>query len=334
MGKQYKQMTGLLIVVLGLVVVLSACGSVSTPLTSASATPEMSTTNSLEVTSQVALPNVSSTADPTTVQATATLPVVFDLTRTKDNPITDAQQIIEILNVLENIQRAQPVPPGWYLRSSIDLEDPENSEHFYNLYHIIGENLNCELVMQFELGPEENILWSMAQNYGTPIHTIPGSLVTLDYGTPYENICDSPNSPYSFYFYYLNAFSNKYYYSLNETAVDWDGDYSFAAWFEDEEGELLFILQEKTDNIQAGYITDPDTNESVLVRSEETIKTFSVGVGLIVESQSIMNLANNNVIRRTSINQREYFHEMTELPPSVLAYLEESLLLYDDMQMP
>ena len=334
MGKQYKQMTGLLIVFLGLVVVLSACSSVPTPMTSASATPEMSAATSPEVTSQVASPTVSSTSDRTAAQATATLPAVFDLTRTHHNPITDAQQIIEILEALESVQRAQPVPPGWYLRSSIDLEDPENSEHFYNLYHVIGENLNCELVMQFELGLEENILWWMAQNYGTPIHTIPGSLVTLDDGTQYENICDSPNSPYSFYFDYSNAFSNKYNYSLNETAVDRDGDYSFTAWFEDEEDDLLFILQENTDNIQSGYATDPDTNESVLVRSEETIKTYSVGTGLIVESQSIMNLANTNFIRHTATNQREYFQEMNELPPSVLAYLEESLLLYDDMQMP
>ena len=314
-----------------LIVLLSACGGDVNPQIPASATPEISAATSPGVTSQVASPTVSSTSDPTATQAVATLPAIFDLTRTKANPITDAQQIIELLEALESIQRAQPVPPGWYLRSSIDLEDPENPEHSYSLFHIIGDSMNCDLVMQFMLSPDENILWWMAQNEGMPIYRLPGGEITLNTDAMDDNICDQPNSPYSFFSEYSNTFSN----SVNSSMeFGQDGDYSFTAWFEDEEDELLFILQENTDNIQSGYATDPDTNESVLVRSEETIKTYSVGTGLIVESQSIMNLANNNVIRHTATNQREYFQEMTELPPSVLAYLEESLRKYDELQVP
>lgn len=316
--------------ILGMVL-LSACSGGSTPQPSASATPEVVAPTLPEPTLEAALPTMSSTSDPTAAQPAATLPPVFDLTRTKDNPITDAQQIIEILEALESIQRAQPVPPGWYLRSSIDLEDPENPEHSYNLYHIIGDDVNCDLVMQFMLSPDENILWWMAQNEGMPIYRLPGGEMALNTDAMDDNICDQSNSPYSFFSEYSNTFSN----SVNSSMeFGQDGDYSFSAWFEDEEGELLFILQENTDNIQSGYATDPDTNESVLVRSEESIKTYSIGTGLIVESQSIMNLANNNFIRHTATNQREYFQEMTELPPSVLAYLEESLRKYDELQVP
>jgi hypothetical protein len=322
---------GLLVVVFVLIVFPTACcGGNPTPQPSASATPEVATPTLPEATLQAALPTASGTSDPTTAQPAATLPPVFDLTRTEDNPITDAQQIIEILEALEHIERAQPVPPGWYLRTNINPLNPEDPEHSYGLYHVMDENLNCDLMMNFVLAPDENVLWRMARDYGTLIHTFSGGQTTLDIGATEDNYCNLSNPNFGYFSAYSDTFSI--------TAYGWQEDegivgFSFSAWFEYENDQPIFVLQENTD-VYLGYVTDPDTNERVLVRSEETKKTYAVDTGFTIQSSSTMFLENNKTIDRASLAQREYYAERAELPSEVLTYLDESLLKYDELQLP
>jgi hypothetical protein len=333
MGKQYKQITGLMIVVLGLVVVLSACSSGPIPIASATAPPEIYDDTPPEVTFLAVSPTTSSTSDPATAQATTTVPAVFDLTRTEDNPVTDAQQIIEILEALESIQRAQPVQPGWYLRSSNDLIDLDNPEQIYLLYHVVDEDMNCDLAMNFVLSPNGDRLGFMTRNYGVPIHSSAGGTIVRLAGAPESYLCNLSDSSLAFFS------DDSYNFSIAienwlEPGAEKYGDYSFSAWFDKEGDRYLFILMENTDNIQSAYKTDPDTNDMVAIRSKEEKRTYSIDTGLLIGIQSTEILSNNKTVNHFSLAQIEYFQEMTSLPPLVLTYLEESLLKYDELQVP
>jgi hypothetical protein len=309
---------------------LSACSGAQTSQTTASDTPEVGGT----VTLQAALPTLSSPSDPSGIAAAGqpadTLPLVFDLTRTKDNPITDAQQIIEILEALEDIQRAQPVPPGWYLKSGNDLSDLVNPDQMYLLYHVVDEDMNCDLAMNFVLSPNGDRLGFMTRNYGVPIHSSAGGTIVRLAGAPESYPCNLSDSSLAFFsddsYNFLIAIEN-----WLEPGAEKYGEYSFSAWFDKEGDRYLFILMENTDNIQSAYKTDPDTNDMVAIRSKEEKRTYSIDTGLLIGIQSTEILSNNKTVNHFSLAQIEYFQDMNDLPVTVLDYLEEALLLYDDL---
>jgi hypothetical protein len=318
-----------LLLVILLTVFLSACRDGTTPQPSASATSEFITP-----TLPAALPTTRGTLeDLTTAQPAATLSPVFDLTRTETNPITDTQQIIEILEALESTRHTQLPSPGWYLKTDYDLTDSENSERVYFLYHVIDDEVNCDLAMFFLLSPERNTLVWMTRNYGTPIQGLQSEEIAL-----WENMNDT---------YYCNLSNpNLYFYSddaddFSNTVQGWIapgaeqyGNNSFSAWFETEEDETFFILQEETTNIQSDFQTDPDTKKMVAVRSREKIDIYSLATGTLVSYQSTINLANDKTVVISSFIQEEYYPEMAELPPSVFTYLEKMLETYNELQTP
>jgi len=320
----------LLLLTILLVVLTSACSGTQTTPTPSSPTPEanisaLATTPPPPITISDSDP--SSTA--TTNQPIATLSPVFDLTKTEDNPITDAQQIIEILESLENFELTQPTPVGWYLSTSNDLLNPDNPEKDYGLFHVVDEDLNCDVAMHFQLNPNGDILWWMTRDYGAPIYGLQSGEVAQGDASNYYCNLSNPNLMY--FNLYSSSFSSKVF---SSPSVGQDGDYTFSAWFEIKDNQILFILKEGTDNIHLGYITDPDSNEQVAVRSEETIKTYMVSTGLIIESRSVMCLANENIIQHTYVVQRDFFQDISELPPAISAYLDTAFQLYDNLQIP
>ena len=303
------------------------------PLTGTSPLPAPSQ-QAAQVTAQ---PTTSGSSDPSGVtptdQPAAALPPVFDLTRTKDHPITDAQQIINILEALERIQRLQPVPVGWYLGSNNDLINPENPEKFYFLYHVIDEDLNCDMAMNFQLSPDGNTLWWMTRDYGLPIQQSQGRALALWKGDDY--VCNLSNPNLAFYYsdYYADTFSLTVQGWLKPGAEQY-GEYSFSAWFENEKDQPVFVLQESADNMRLAYQADPDTKELVAIQSREEKRTYSTNTGFLIELQFTTILVNNKIRNKHSLIQKEYYPEMDELPPSVLTYLEESLRKYDELQTP
>ena len=314
---------------------LSACGGGPNVQTPPSVTPEALE----EVTLQAALPTGSSPSDPSGIaagQPAGTLPLVFDQTRTEANPITDAQQIIEILEDLEGIERSQPFPPGWYLRSINGMFNPDKSENFYAIYHVIDEDLNCDLAMNFLHSPDGNLMSMMFRNYGTPIWSNPfrGPIARMEGDTSYVCNLANPNL-YMLYIFsdYSETFSNTVA-RWREPGVEHWGNYSYSAWFEGEKDQPVFVLQENSDNMRAAYTSDPDTKELTAMRSEIEKRTYSLDTGYLLSSQTTITLANKKIKRIHESIQMEYYREMNDLPFVVLDYLEEVLLLYDDLQTP
>lgn len=316
-----------IILILLSMILLSACSDGSIPQPAASATPEVNAT-----TLQAALPTSIGSPDP----SGAALSPVFDLTRTEDNPITDAQHIIEILETLEGIERSQPVPPGWYLKSSNELASLDDQGVGYIIYHVIDGDLNCDLAMDFLLGPGGNFLGLMVRDYGTPIWSNPfrGPVVRMDDGSSFICNLSNPNLYWlTFYRNYSETFSD-FVERWQEPGVEQWGNYSFSAWFEGEKDQPVFVLQEISDNMRSAYTTDPDTKVLTEMRSNVEKRTFSLDNGWLMNSQSTTTLVNNKVKQEQTYYQMVYYHEKAELPPSVLAFLEESLQKYDEMQLP
>ncbi len=328
--------TSLLLTIL-LSVLLAACTKSPFTQASTSTISENNISSLVPTTTQTALPTSNNTyeqPDPgATAQLAATPSPVLDLTRTKDNPITDAQQIVKILEALESIESSQSIQPGWYLRTEYDSIDSESTERLYYLYHVIDRNLNCSLAMHFVLSSSGNSLGMMTRNYGDPIHSLQnGEMTLMDGATGYT--CNLLNTNLTFFINYSDVFSNHALGWTNESGVMQTGEYSYSAWFERENDVPLFFLQEKTDNIQSGYITDPDTSTPVAISSEEKIKTYSVDTGYLLWSQFTYTLANNTSINLTSVVERNYYLEMAELPSAVINYLEEVLQKFDELQLP
>ena len=329
MGKHWKQKIGWLAIILGLMGLLSACGSSPASQPSATITPEIQ----VNATLQAASPTAINTSDPAITQPGATLPPVFDLTRTEDNPITDAQQIIEILEALEQIERSHPLPPGWYLGGGTDLTEQAHPIGYSSLFHVIDEELNCDLMMHFWLRPDGDTLGVMARNYGAPIHSLQSGEKALMAGARDSYACNLSNP----YLYFFDDTSNTFALTVQswlEPGPGQWGDYSYSAWFESEQDQLFFVLQESTDNMRLAYQTDPDTNEMVETHSNVEKRAYSIETGLLARFQSTATLVNDKTKQHDSLLRREFFEEMNDLPPEVLDYLEVVLPLYDELQSP
>jgi hypothetical protein len=207
------------------------------------------------------------------------------------------------------------------LKGGNDLINPDNPDHIYDLYHVIDEELNCDLAMHFMLSPDGNSLGWMVRNYGMPIlsGSFRGPIVRMEDNTSY--VCNLSNPNLAFFSDYSGTFSMTVQRWQEPGAEQW-GNYSFSAWFENGNDQTLFVLQEGSDNMRLAYTTDPDTKEKVAMRSRVEKRTYSVDTGLTIGFQSTIILANRKTKNQASFVQRAYYPEMDEFPPSVLAYLE------------
>jgi hypothetical protein len=219
------------------------------------------------------------------------------------------------------------------LRTGNDLINPDNPDQIYDLYHVIDEELNCDLATHFMLSPDGNSLGLMVRNYGTHIlsSSFRGPIVRMEDSSSY--VCNLSNPNLAFF----NEYSDNFLLTIQgwskPGAEQW-GDYAYSAWFENEQGQSLFVLQESSDNMRLAYQTDPDTKELVETRSRVEKRIYSVDTGLLVRFQSTATLVNDKTKQKDSLTQREFYEEMDGFPPEVLDYLEVVLPLYDELQLP
>lgn len=316
MGKHCKQTIGLLVGVLGLMAFLSACsGGSPTPQPSASAMPE--------ATLQADLPTARGSSDPATARPAATLPPVFDLTRTEDNPNTDAQQIIEILQALENIQRAQPISPGWYILRIVNAP-----ETLYRVYHVRDSQGNYDIYSEFLLSPERKILGPTEKIDGDIIYSVLGT--NSSQMESYEGCCniDDPNKNY-----YEN-FSKTFYNDLTNwekpSSAQW-GEWAYAGWFEEDNSGYIFVLKEEATNIKGAYRRDPDTQELRSKKMEIIYTGFSLLSGYKVWEVHNTTLMNGKEVNTTYILQRDYCIDTDCFSVDALDFLQENQVI-DDSQ--
>lgn len=318
----------LLLLAILLIILTSACNGKQSTQKPSSPTPEANISTLAAATLQAALPTTSGTSSPsdtaTTGQPAATLPPVFDLTRTEDNPITDAQQIIEILKALENIQRSQPISPGWYVLRTVNAP-----ETLYRVYHVRNSQGNYDMYSEFLLSPERKILGPTEKIDGDIIYSVLGT--NSSQMESYEGCCNIDDSNKNYYENFSETFYNDLTNWEKPSSTQW-GEWAYAGWFEEDDSGYIFVLKEETTNIKGAYSRDPDTQELRAKKMEIIYTGFSLLSGYKVWEIHNTTLMNGKEVNTTHVLQRDYCIEMTCFPAEALDFLQENQVIDNSQQ--
>ena len=308
-----------------LMTLLSACGSRSTSQAPGSPIPEVDTADQAHATLQAALPTVSGTSDLPTPQPAATLPPVFDLTRTEDNPITDGQQIIEILEALDGIQQAQPVSPGWYLMRIVDPPDT-----IYFAFHVIDAQGNTDIFTTFRLSPEKPFL-GLVEKMDDEFIYLTSETKSSEYRR-YEGCCNL-NDPNQEYFERFSALFSRNLAGWEQSSfAQWD-ERTYAGWFEKDASGEIFVLKEEVTNIKGAFGFDPDIQDLRPKKMETKLIGISLLSGHQVWEIANATLANGKVVQRIYLYEREYCPNGECFPVEALDFLRENQLIDDDISL-
>ena len=298
-----------------LLALLSACSGDPASQPSASATPEVDTAAQVRATLRAALPTATGASDLATAQPAATLPPVFDLTRTEDNPITDAQQIIEILAALDGIQQAQPISPGWYLMRTVN--PPET---FYQAFHVLDSQGNFDIYTMFLLSPERPISGVVEKMDDETIY------VTLDtrsfQNERYEGCCNL-NDPNKDYFErFSENFSDRRARWEQPSGAQW-GEWTYAGWFERDAAGYIFVVKEEITNMKGASSPDPDTQVMTAREMETQLRGISLITGHQVWETKDITLVNGRKVQIIYILERDYCLDVDCFPIEALDFLQE-----------
>jgi hypothetical protein len=308
-----------------LVALLSACSGGPASQPSATVTPESDTAAQMRATLQAALPTAIGTTDLPTTRPAATLPPVFDLTRTEDNPITDGQQIIEILEALDGIQQAQPVSPGWYLMRIVD--PPET---FYFAFHVIDSEGNTDIFTTFRLSPEKPFL-GLVEKMDDEFIYLTSEKGSSEYER-YEGCCNL-NDPNREYFERFSEIFSRKLASWEQPSGAQGGEWTYAGWFEEDASGHIFVIEEKVTDIKGAYGLDPDTQELRAKKTETKLIGISLQSGHQIWEITNTTLANGREVQRIYLYEREYCPDGECFPVDALDFLRENQLIDDDISL-
>jgi hypothetical protein len=328
MEKHCKQTIRLLVGVLGLMIFLSACGGNPTPQPSVSATPEAAA-------SQTALPIQALTpkaSQPATMHDDATPDPLLDLPYTEDDPLTDPEEILQILDELQRRELAWFSRPGWVQFTSVwaGARDYSGTQHIWT--HITTPDRDCsEQFYYFEHGGEF-LPYGIRRSDGVVGYIRPILEGQFQYDTVYETSPSCDLGDGASLWIGTGAGGFVFHDEASQARAEIQRDIpasQLQVWLVDGNGSTQLVLMQESvfsDSTQRGTVADPETGIMVPVARNLKFKYIELETGLLLRDVEEFYDDDDQLITGSHEDDEKglwYAYQFYEMLPEVVSQVYE-----------